>query len=96
MAYQKHNWPELFETFEASGLSQTEFCKQHDLNPKYFNLKLSKRNAIEASSFAKVSVTSSNTPAPDQGLVLELGNCKIHCPAAMPIPSFVSLVKSLA
>ncbi|MCB5163021.1 IS66 family insertion sequence element accessory protein TnpA [Marinomonas algarum] len=32
--YQKYNWPELFEAFEQSELSQTAFCKQRNINPK--------------------------------------------------------------
>lgn len=37
--YRKYNWPELFALFEQSGLSQTEFCKQHNVNAKYFSQK---------------------------------------------------------
>lgn len=89
-----YNWPQLLDEFSQSNLSQAEFCKQHDLNPTYFSLKLSKRKALETGAFAKVVVQP--TQPSTQGLVLEVGNCKIHCPATMPIPSFVSLVKSLA
>ncbi|WP_185231017.1 IS66 family insertion sequence element accessory protein TnpA [Teredinibacter franksiae] len=89
-----YNWPQLFAEFERSGLSQVEFCKQHDLNPKYFNLKLSKLKAQEDSAFAHVVVQPELYSR--QGLVLEVGNCKVHCPPAMSIPSFVSLIKSLA
>lgn len=92
--YRKYNWPELFQEFDASGLSQVEFCKQHSLNPKYFNLKLSKRNTSEGSAFTKVAVHSE--PISPQGIILEVGHCKIHCPSSMPVPSFVSLVKALA
>ncbi|WP_413470502.1 IS66 family insertion sequence element accessory protein TnpA, partial [Teredinibacter turnerae] len=28
----KYNWPQLFADYEQSGLSQTEFCKQHGIN----------------------------------------------------------------
>lgn len=88
--HTRYNWPELFAKFDESGLSQSAFCKEHDLNPKYFNLKLSKRSA----AFAEVHVQ------PEQdcraGLMLEVGNCKVHCPTSMPIPSFVSLVKALS
>ncbi|WP_019604721.1 IS66 family insertion sequence element accessory protein TnpA, partial [Teredinibacter turnerae] len=52
----KYNWPQLFADYEQSGLSQTEFCKQHGINPKYFSLKLSKRKASESSPFAKAIV----------------------------------------
>lgn len=32
-------WQELFAQQEASGVSAAEFCKQHDLCPKYFSLR---------------------------------------------------------
>ncbi|MFT2111496.1 hypothetical protein [Marinomonas sp. 2405UD68-3] len=37
--YCKYNGPELFEDFELSELTQTKFCKQRSINPKYFNIK---------------------------------------------------------
>ncbi|TVZ39051.1 hypothetical protein P886_5059 [Alteromonadaceae bacterium 2753L.S.0a.02] len=89
-----YNWPQLFTEFEQSGLSQVEFCKQHNINPKYFSLKRSRREAQDTKAFTKVVVT--RAPVSHQGLILEVGNCKIHCPETMPIPSFVSLVQSLA
>ncbi|MCB5162594.1 IS66 family insertion sequence element accessory protein TnpA [Marinomonas algarum] len=44
--YQKYNWLELFEAFEQSKLSQTAFCKQRNINPKYFNVKLKQRQQV--------------------------------------------------
>ncbi|WP_370979186.1 hypothetical protein [Agaribacterium sp. ZY112] len=35
----RYDWQALFKEFEVSGLNQTAFCKEHELNPKYFNLK---------------------------------------------------------
>jgi hypothetical protein len=92
--HRRYNWPQLFTEFEQSGLTQSEFCKQHDVNPKYFSLKLAKRKARESGAFAQVVVQPEATSP--QGLVLEVGDCKIHCPATMPIPSVVSLVKAFA
>ena len=91
--YRKHPWQEYFNAFEQANLTQTEFCKQHDLNPKYFSQKLAQHKARN-SAFTKVSVEP--TPSVLTGLMLEVGNCKIHCPDSMPISSFISLVKSLA
>ncbi|WP_019605888.1 IS66 family insertion sequence element accessory protein TnpA [Teredinibacter turnerae] len=90
----KYNWPQLFADYEQSGLSQTEFCKQHGINPKYFSLKLSKRKASEGSPFAKAIVQPEVEYT--TSLVLHIGHCKILCPSTMPIPSFVALVKALA
>lgn len=92
--YRKYNWQEYFKEFEKSNLSQAEFCKQNDLNPKYFSQKLTQHKASNNTAFAKVSITSEAPSIP--GLIVEVGSCKVHCPASMPIPSFVSLVKSLA
>jgi hypothetical protein len=91
--HRTYNWPQLLDEFSQSSLSQVEFCKQRNINPTYFSLKLSKRKALEAEAFAKVVVQPTQSAA---GLVLEIGNCKIHCPATMPIPTLVSLVKFLA
>ncbi len=89
-----YSWPKLFNEFSQSNLSRVEFCKQHEINPTYFSLKLSKRKTLETGAFAKVVVQP--TQSSPEGLVLDIGNCKIHYPTTMPIPSFVSLVKSLA
>lgn len=90
---RRHNWPKLFIEFDQSGLSQAEFCKQLDLNPKYFSLKLAKRKAQKNSVFTQVRVRPEI--ASSQGLILDVGHCKIHCPAAMTIPSIAALVKAL-
>lgn len=91
---RRYNWPELIAQFEQSGLSQTQFSKQHDLNAKYFSLKLSKHRSQGPSAFVQAALASE--PSSSQGLVVHVGNCKIHCPEAMPVQSFVSLVKALA
>jgi len=69
----KYNWPELIKSFDASGLSQTEFCRQNNLNPKYFSLKRSKLLSPEGASFVKVevakpSVTTSRMISWDEGI----------------------------
>lgn len=91
---RRYNWPELIAQFEQSGLNQIQFCKQHDLNAQYFSLKLSKLRSKEQSAFVEASVAPE--PASPQGLVLQVGNCKVNCPEAMPVQSLVSLVKALA
>ena len=40
--YRKYNWPELIEAFEKSGLTQTEFSQQNNINLRYFNQRLNK------------------------------------------------------
>ncbi len=53
----RQEWQSLIAEFESSGLSQTEFCKQRELNPKYFSLKRSKlnhQNATDVPAFSQV------------------------------------------
>ena len=92
--HRRYNWSQLFSDFDESGLSQADFCKRQDLNPTYFSLKLSKRKAQEGGTFTKVVLKPEDSLS--QGLIIEVGHCKIHCPTAIPLPSFVSLVKCLA
>ena len=91
-----YNWPQIFADFEQSNLTQAEFCKQRNINPNYFSLKLSrhKTKASPESAFSKVIVQPQK--AFPQRLILEVGHCRIHCPDSMSIPSLASLVKSLA
>ena len=89
-----HNWLELFSDFEQSGLSQAAFCKQHNLSPTYFSQKFSKHRAAVASSFAQLIVESA--PPASRGLVIEVGDCKVHCPDNLSIDSLATLIRSLA
>lgn len=91
---RKYDWPQLFTEFDQSGQSQTDFCKQHNINPAYFSQKLAKRKSPSVSPFSKV-VLAPEVPQ-SSGLILEIGPCKIHCPQSMPIASLVTLVKSLS
>ncbi|GLS24408.1 IS66 family insertion sequence element accessory protein TnpA [Marinibactrum halimedae] len=97
--YRRYNWPHLLSEFEKSELTQVEFCKQHNVNPKYFSIKLSERKKAQAKqAFATVVVQPHKEPTQPQplnNLIIEIGQCKIHCPTTMPTPNLVALVKSL-
>jgi len=92
--YRKYNWPELFASFEQSGLSQAEFCKQHNVNPKYFSQKRMLSLGKKASRFDKVD-TSSAQPA-SGNLTIHIGRCHIHCPNEMPLSDLANLIDHLA
>ncbi len=92
--YRSYNWPQLFMEFEQSGVSQKAFCSQHQINQPCFSTRLAKRKAREAGEFAEVVVAPENhLPA---SFVLEVGQCKIHCPAEASVPALASLIKALA
>lgn len=93
-SYRKYNWPALLEEFENSGLTQTQFCKNKDINPRYFSLRRSKHLASGQSGFTKVELeTTSNNPA---GIIIEVGRCKILCPPSLSAQALATLVHSLA
>ncbi|AJQ93773.1 IS66 family insertion sequence element accessory protein TnpA [Gynuella sunshinyii] len=93
---RKYQWSQLFAQFEQSQLTQAEFCKQHDFNPKYFNLKLSKHKASaqHTGAFTRVEVPSEWVSS--SGLMLQVGQCQVQCPDTLSMPAIVSLIKALA
>lgn len=90
----RYNWPELLAEFEQSDLSQVAFCKERGIDSKYFNQQRNKHLRKQAAKFTEVK-TADSTPNTD-GLVLQLGQCKILCPSSMSVNSLVSLVRALA
>ena len=94
----KYDWPALFAAYEHSELTQTHFCRQHNVNPKYFSLKLSKYKTQASGVFTRAVVQSvaEHDASPAHCITLDLGYCKIHWPMTLPVPSLASLIRSLA
>ena len=51
----QEQWQALVEAQKHSGLTQTKFCEQHDINPKYFSLRRSQLNAVQSMVTTKPS-----------------------------------------
>lgn len=97
--YRKYNWPELFDAFEQSALTQAEFCQQHNINPKYFNVKWNqhRHETHEPTGFTRVQIASPRHSAfTASQVVIEHGQCKIHCPDSMTPSDVANLVRLLA
>lgn len=93
--YRKYNWPVLLEEFENSGLTQTQFCKVKNINPRYFSLCRSKHLASEQPSFTKVQLdNTSSDPVPE--ITIEVGRCRIKCPSNFSAQALAALIHSLA
>ncbi len=93
----KQQWLTLIEQFETSGLSQTDFCKNHDLNPKYFSLKRSKLLAppeTVQNPFVRAKLPADTMSVP--ALTLSYGCVKLQCNASESIASLAQLIKILA
>jgi len=83
MTTKKYNWDEIISNFQNSNLSQAEFCRQNDLDAKYLNLQLSKRNQTKSktskskSAFIQATKTSPSkkiTPV----ITIEINQTKIQ------------------
>lgn len=93
----KQQWLTLIEQFESSGLSQTDFCKNHDLNPKYFSLKRSKLLAptdASNSPFIRAKLQADKGPSPE--FTLSYGRVKLQCNASISTDSLAQLIHALA
>jgi len=89
-SYRKYDWPSLLDEFEQSGLTQTQFCLNKDINPKYFSQKRKLAKAPKDTGFAKVNV---QVPS---NITLEVGRCKIRCANHLSLVAIADLVHHLA
>ena len=93
----KQQWLTLIEQFEASGLSQADFCKTHEINPKYFSLKRSKLLAPDESSASPfVRATRQASQLPAQVFTLVCGRVTVRCDTTVSTTSLAQLIKALA
>jgi len=91
-SYRKYDWPELLKEFEQSGLTQAQFCQDKGINPRYFCLKRAKLRKQQENQFTPVEIESTSF----NGLVLEVGRCRVNCPTTMTLDSLAALVHTLA
>ena len=90
--YRKYDWPALFSEFEKSDLSQTDFCKARNLNPRYFNQQLSRHRKTSASPFTKAKIP----PTIERDIILTVGALRVSIPTSVD-PSYTGrLIKALA
>lgn len=94
--YRKYDWPKLLSEFKDSKLTQTQFCKDREINARYFNQQLNKRLRHDKAKFIAVDIKPGITAAPEAGFTLRVGRCEIQCPVDMPIQSLSTLIHSLA
>jgi hypothetical protein len=94
--YRKYDWPAIFAEFESSNQTQTQFCNEHDISLRYFNQQLQKHRNSDKTRFIEVEVNAEEAGSLETALTITVGRCKIECPTNMPLPSFATLVHSLA
>lgn len=75
---RKYDWPALLEAQAKSGLTQAEFCRQHDVCAKYFSTR--KSQASRAASAAQAEDEKENAG--------KAGRFVVSANPTPPLPSF--------
>ncbi len=94
----KEQWQELFALHDTNGVSAAEFCKQHNLCPKYFSLRrkqLATAADKKKTGFVRVNVKPETTSDVAGAMA---GSLVIHSPAGklvfnvLPAPHWLAQV----
>lgn len=93
----RQQWLSLIAEFESSGLSQAEFCKQRELNPKYFSLKRSKLNNQDSTGVPTFSQVILASPRPSSSSIeLEFGRVTLKVNQSTPADYLAQVIRALA
>ena len=93
----RQQWQSLIIEFETSGQTQTEFCKQRNLNPKYFSLKRSKliaKDATDVPAFTEVTVERPRVS--HLAIELEVGKVSLKISPSTPAAYLADVIRALA
>ena len=91
-----YDWPELFKQFHASGLNQSQFCKQHKLNPKYFSKKLADYTDHDSTTaFVRATIKPPAQVGSQDCLSLKATNFTLEIPIQTDPRYVASLLKGL-
>lgn len=98
MRRTKEQWQALIQAQAISGLSATEFCKQHGLNDKYFSLRKQQlRQPASDSSFVPVAKAPGDSGRTNSNeLTLNYGQCAIQFRCALAAAWLAELVQALS
>lgn len=98
MRRTKEQWHDLIQAQATSGLSATEFCKQHDLNDKYFSLRKQQlRKPASGSAFVPVAkAVGDSSKIASSEFTLSYGHCTIQFKRAPAAAWLAELVEALS
>ena len=94
MRRTRAEWHSLIDEQKNSGLTQTKFCKDKNINPKYFSIqksKLRKPFTASASPFVKVKTLSKQNSA----MTLIKGDVQLRMDTGADPVYVASIVKAL-
>ncbi len=93
----RQQWQSPIEEFENSQLTQTAFCKLHNLNPKCFSLKRSKLRLEKINDQAEFSpVVVSPSAAMSAPIEISIGLVIIKLASSITPDYLAQLIRSLA
>lgn len=97
----KEDWQELILLQTESGLSAQQFCRNHDVCPKYFSIR-KKQLGLRSSAFVPVLPSKRSVPeipAPtlkSASFILRHGECCLHFETMPDSTWLAQLVRELA
>ena len=87
------HWPTLLKEFDESGLTQSQFCLDRNINPKYFSTRRGQLLNKGNDKFVKAKI--SKTELPTQ-LTLRIPNVTLHFDTSVSPTYIASLMRALS
>ena len=99
MARKRRNlaeWKKLIETFQSSGLRACDFCREHDIDQKYFSKKKNEliEKKLNANSFVQLQLEKTD-PDNKALMVLDVNGHQLNFHKYPDVEYLTSLMKSL-
>ena len=94
--YKRHDWIEHIRQWQKSGLKQSVYCRELNLNPKLFSLYKNKLKKDKEDKFIKIpqQVINSNTASNNYEIILP-GNIRIKINNNFESKSLKNLIRTL-
>jgi transposase-like protein len=90
----KEQWLELIQQQQASGQTQAQYCREHDVCPRYFSLR--KKQLTESSGRTPFVKAKRSAPTPsNRFLTLRTGMAELVIHQALSPQEIALLVKAL-
>jgi hypothetical protein len=89
-------WLALFDQHKTSGLTQTEFAKQHGIDPNYFSLRKRQLLAWQQDDSHGFVELSPNGIQFCQPVVLKKRDVELHLPAGTDAVWLATLLKAMS
>lgn len=86
------DWQQLIDDHKQSGLSAVAFCKERNINPKYFSLRKCAAEQSPLPAFAVAQVT----PRPPSSINLTWQGAEIKLPASVSPQWVAQLCRELS